>query len=117
MLRELTTELIISKDKVKDFIQSMTPKKKQSLDKQFMKAAKWKNAVERGEIARQLFAEDLGFDIVRVHTDLSRKEIKEKIEEIAQNNSHQNADRTLVVTVWIGHALRTDDTNSRKVFC
>ena len=52
MLRELTTELIISKDKVKDFIQSMTPKKKQSLDKQFMKAAKLKDAVERGEMAR-----------------------------------------------------------------
>ena len=80
-----------------------------------MKAAKWKNAVERGEMARQLFAEDLGFDIVRVHTDLSRKEIKQKIEEIAENNLHQNADRALVATVWIGHSLRTDDTNSRKI--
>ena len=45
-----------------------------------MKAAKWKDAVERGEMARQLFAEDLGFEIVKVHTDLSRKEIKQKIE-------------------------------------
>ena len=80
-----------------------------------MKAARWKNAVERGEMARQLFAEDLGFDIVTVHTDLSRKEIKQKIEEIAEINSNQNIDRTLVATVWIGHTLRTDETNSRKI--
>ena len=76
MLKELTSELIIGKDKVKDFVQSMTPKKRQSLDKQFLKAAQWRHATERGEMARRLFAEDLSFDIVKVHTDLSRKDIK-----------------------------------------
>ena len=115
MLKELTTELIIGKEKVKNFIQSMTPKKKQSLDKQFKKAAEWKNAIKRGEMTRRLFAEELGFSQVYVHTDLSRKEIKQKIEEIRQVQYQHDPERSIVAVAWVGHTLRTDVVSNRKI--
>ena len=87
MLKELTSELIISKDKVKDLIQSMTPKKKKSIDRQFLRPVPYRDAIQRGETMRRLFAEELGFSHVEVHTDLSRKEIKQMVEEMTQTNS------------------------------
>ena len=64
---------------------------------------------------RRLFAEELGFSHVEVHTDLSRKEIKKKVEEMSHINSYQEASKTLVVAAWVGHMLRTDVTGNQKI--
>ena len=64
---------------------------------------------------RRLFAEELGFSHVEVHTDLSRKEIKQMVEEMTQTNSDQEPSKRLMVAVWIGHTLRTDVPGNRKI--
>ena len=71
MATELSKELIISQDKVKEFIQKMTPSKRKSLDKQFLGGIQWDHANAKAQVAQQLFQELLKFHTVEIHENFS----------------------------------------------
>ena len=110
----------MSKDKIKKYIAKMSEEQRSNLHKKFFDGLPWKNAAERGELARKLFADVLNFKEVRVFTNLSKDEIIEKLNQVKnQANRFEMAKHgreTLAVGItWIGHKLQSNNDLHKQI--
>ena len=71
-----------SEEMAREDLANLSSEDRAELEEYCCKGITWSNATERGEIARQLFKDELNFYDVSVFVDLSREEIVAELDKI-----------------------------------